>query len=664
MRPTPLVVASVATWFLSTTATAKRTNGFPDFEFPFQHQPKTRPHQCPAKCDEAGPVPFSWPIFPNTKTFGKCNETVIFSLPLSKDSDSGIRACTMSGSSAKPSANKYGPPCLPSVKPQDVVTDVDVSWQNEGARVDSASGILTALQHLRKTLLEDPTCDATTILAKSGDTVLGLYVGGEVRKSSVASLLDRFAEFAGKSGRPRRKARAQICGPAGQRAAAQTFGIIFDTTGSLDTARDALAHWTRAECLARFDGSEAWKDVKFGVIPAVALTMGPDAVTVHANSTGIFSNSTASSNSSAASVQRRSHGRVIRPRLLPDQSPNPSASPFETLAPRADCRVARVQAGDSCWSLATQRCNPTISLEDFYQFNGGSDRICSTIAPGDYVCCSSGTLPNLDPPSNSDGTCKYVQVQSGDTCDSIAQNRCPERISVSQLTKFNGGSQSFCSNLKPKAIVCCSQGQKPDLRPKPNPDGTCATHAIKPDDTCDGLGGQYTLNPGDIERFNQKKTWGFTNCRELKDSMLVCVSEGKAPMPAPVHNAICGPQVPGTKPPTDGTKLADLNPCPLNVCCNIWGQCGITQDFCTDTSVDGAPGTARPGTWGCISNCGIDIVNNEQKPASFERIAYFEAWNQGRPCCKSLPRMATLAPFFFSFFFFVFWSSLLCPPWC
>jgi len=87
--------------------------------------------------------------------------------------------------------------------------------------------------------------------------------------------------------------------------------------------------------------------------------------------------------------------------------------------------------------------------------------------------------------------------------------------------------------------------------------------------------------------------------------------------------------------------LPDLNPCPLNpwsVCltshgntinffrsCNIWGQCGITSEFCIATPADtGAPGTTQPGTNGCISHCGTDIVNNGAGPASFIRVGYYE----------------------------------------
>jgi hypothetical protein len=59
-------------------------------------------------------------------------------------------------------------------------------------------------------------------------------------------------------------------------------------------------------------------------------------------------------------------------------------------------------------------------------------------------------------------------------------------------------------------------------------------------------------------------------------------------------------QMPGTIQPPAGTNLSTLNPCPLNICCNIWGQCGLTDDFCViSKSATGAPGTSAPGKNGC-----------------------------------------------------------------
>jgi hypothetical protein len=103
-------------------------------------------------------------------------------------------------------------------------------------------------------------------------------------------------------------------------------------------------------------------------------------------------------------------------------------------------------------------------------------------------------------------------------------------------------------------------------------------------------------------------------------------------MLATLSNAVCGPQVKGTMPPTSGEILASLNPCPLNACCDIWGQCGTTDEFCTPSkSTTGNPGTAAPGENGCISNCGTDIVVGTAL-AEFLNVAYFEGFNGNRPC--------------------------------
>lgn len=159
----------------------------------------------------------------------------------------------------------------------------------------------------------------------------------------------------------------------------------------------------------------------------------------------------------------------------------------------------------------------------------------------------------------------------------------------------------------------------------PDTDGTLTGNKIG---TLNGL----TVDA--IESFN-KLTWGWAGCQNLQIGQAFCLSSGSPPMPAANPNAICGPQVPGTQPPADMSKLADLNPCPLNACCNIWGQCGTTNDFCTIAkSATGNPGTGPPGSNACISNCGTAIHNNDHPPQQFRRVGYFEAWNTGRPCLR------------------------------
>ena len=81
------------------------------------------------------------------------------------------------------------------------------------------------------------------------------------------------------------------------------------------------------------------------------------------------------------------------------------------------------------------------------------------------------------------------------------------------------------------------------------------------------------LTVDDIEEFNED-TWGFASCENLQKEAKICHSTGNPPMPDPISNAVCSPQVPGTTAPSDTSRkaLAKLNHCPLNVCCNIWGQ--------------------------------------------------------------------------------------------
>lgn len=184
----------------------------------------------------------------------------------------------------------------------------------------------------------------------------------------------------------------------------------------------------------------------------------------------------------------------------------------------------------------------------------------------------------------------------------------------------------------------------PDFRPQPNGDGTCASHYVVQGDSCSALGAANSLTNAEIESFNTQ-TWAWMGCANMQAFQYICLSSGAPPMPAPIANAICGPQKPGSTQPGAGTPLSSLNQCPLNACCNRFGQCGITKEFCTiSQSVTGAPGTAAPGENGCISNCGTDIVTGSG-PAQAVSIGYFEAFNLDRPCLNMKISAMNLEPY-------------------
>ncbi|KAF4995229.1 hypothetical protein FGRMN_5260 [Fusarium graminum] len=226
--------------------------------------------------------------------------------------------------------------------------------------------------------------------------------------------------------------------------------------------------------------------------------------------------------------------------------------------------------------------------------------------------------------------CRAIQVNSGDSCASLAK-RC--KVSTTNFNKYNT-KKNFCSTLAVKQWVCCSAGTLPDKTPKPWKDGSCYAYTIKAGDGCYTLGQNFGITEKFIADVN-KNTWGWNGCNKLQLGQPICLSKGKSPMPMPVAGAVCGPQKPGSKKPSSfnsGWDFAAMNPCPLNACCSGYGFCGVTSEFCTNTTAKGAaPGTSvtKPG---CIGNCGTNIVGNSKKPAKFLNVGYFQGYNLGRPC--------------------------------
>jgi chitinase len=226
-------------------------------------------------------------------------------------------------------------------------------------------------------------------------------------------------------------------------------------------------------------------------------------------------------------------------------------------------------------------------------------------------------------------TCSAIQIAFGDTCTTLPAE-CG--IAPAQFTEYN---PTLCSKtLAVGQYVCCSEGSLPDYAPQPYSNGTCATYTIITGDTCAVLAAEYTITVDQIESWNNE-TWGWMGCADLQAGTNICLSSGNPPMPAVVPNAVCGPQVPGTPVVAYGIDLSSLNGCPLNACCDIWGQCGTTTEFCTPSnSSTGNPGTAAPEENGCISNCGTQIVQSEP-PAEFIKIGYFEGFDMSRPCLQA-----------------------------
>ncbi|KAJ5782879.1 glycoside hydrolase [Penicillium paradoxum] len=239
-----------------------------------------------------------------------------------------------------------------------------------------------------------------------------------------------------------------------------------------------------------------------------------------------------------------------------------------------------------------------------------------------------------------DTECTTTQVDSGDTCTTLA-TQCG--ITPADFTTYNPSS-TLCSSLTEGQYVCCSAGTLPDYSPQPDSDNNCFSYLVETGDTCASLAASHTIKVSDIESYN-KNTWGWMGCDNLFAKEYICLSSGWPPMPAVIPNAVCGPQVNDTATVPHGTDLTTLNPCPLNACCDIWGQCGTTAEFCTPTnSTTGAPGTAAKGTNGCISNCGTDLIQSNA-PSEIFNIGYFEGYDLSRPCMRTWITDMDLSPY-------------------
>ncbi|KAG8630143.1 hypothetical protein KVT40_001762 [Elsinoe batatas] len=152
----------------------------------------------------------------------------------------------------------------------------------------------------------------------------------------------------------------------------------------------------------------------------------------------------------------------------------------------------------------------------------------------------------------------------------------------------------------------------------------CTPHLVQRGDTCSTIAQKFGVELGSLETYN-KDTWGWRGCSGLQAGDQICVSAGSAGLPPPVDGALCGPTVPGTK-LSIGQNISALNPCPLKACCSAYGYCGTTAEFCTPSI------TANSSKAGCISNCGTDIISASETVTNPSRIAYFQAYNENRPC--------------------------------
>ncbi|KHO00990.1 glycoside hydrolase family 18 protein [Metarhizium album ARSEF 1941] len=379
---------------------------------------------------------------------------------------------------------------------------------------------------------EKDNCDESIIFGRHHKTVAGIYIGASLGKKTAESSLHVLADHLRSSSNVSSHTTAELC--SGKMQPENSFGISVDVTGNLAAVQRAVLAWSKGTCAS---SNKALRPT--GMAAPVGVWQ------IAATSwTGNVSSPTTN-----LGPLRSKQGK--------------------TLGRRATCRHVRVVSGDGCAALVS-RCG--ISTAEFSKYNPRPN-LCSSLMPGDHVCCSPGeayTEPKPEPP-------------------------------------------------------------------KANSDGTCAVHLIHDSDTCDKIARKHGVTVADLEKWNKGKIWAWTECKDMLVGYNMCISDGSAPMPPPQRGTQCGPLVPGTKPPRDkSTSIADLNPCPLKACCSNWGFCGVFPAHCQVHKPNGGgPGSKKRGYQNtCVSNCGTEIKRNSGPPAAFQRIGYYEAFGMKRDCLR------------------------------
>lgn len=155
----------------------------------------------------------------------------------------------------------------------------------------------------------------------------------------------------------------QVCGSEYGRA--HTLGMMVSTTGDYRRVHSGVHAWAKASWVSNYDH-------------------------VYASNTTFLERST--------STTTPSH-------------------PIQHIKSRDDaCSYVTVASGDSCASLAS-KCG--ITAAELTDYNPSSS-LCSTLTPGEVICCSDGLKPDLSSQPPSDGLCYSYTVVSGDNCALLA----------------------------------------------------------------------------------------------------------------------------------------------------------------------------------------------------------------------------------------------------
>lgn len=337
--------------------------------------------KCPVQCDPTFSSPAAWTYFYKLNELDSCDDVVLFQMNIYNDVDDlathiYFRACT--AATAKQSPRRLRRQDLSFNDTSEVPAALELV--QSGARTASdasaqaAEAAVTALQ----SYLQQSRDRTLTAFARSSNVVAGLFAGSQIDSVSAASAIAQYRSRISSSDLPQQFI-AQACrsSTSNETISPQFFGIVVNGDGNVGSTQRALRSWSDAECMTG-DATLGLENVEIDLISGNEISISPDAPMDDDSATSL------------SQFVRRQTGT---------------------------CRFTQVQAGDGCWAVS-ERCG--ITVDQLESFNGGGD-FCDTLKLDQYVCCSSGSLPDFSPQPGSDGACFAYTVQADDFCASIAE---------------------------------------------------------------------------------------------------------------------------------------------------------------------------------------------------------------------------------------------------
>lgn len=153
-----------------------------------------------------------------------------------------IRSCSADANpvaNGSPNHSKRDVSCVPAKNEVQVEASLQITWADgpkQGNAVEVAAAAQQMLTHLAR---QESSCNSTVLFASSGEAVIGLCTGSQLREQGVAaSVLQEFIERVQSDGISD-TLLVQLCGPDG-RGTDFGLGIIANVNASLPLIQNAV----------------------------------------------------------------------------------------------------------------------------------------------------------------------------------------------------------------------------------------------------------------------------------------------------------------------------------------------------------------------------------------------------------------------------------------